>query len=123
MNDQMWFGREPALVIQSIGAVLSMLVAFSVPGLNDRLVALILAVISAGAGTWAAVHVRPIGPAAFTGFVGAAAALAGEFGLHATQQQLGLITAAAVMVATVWARGQITPTHSPVETAATGPVG
>lgn len=112
----MWFGREPALVIQGIGAVLTMLVAFSVPGLNDHLVALILAVISAAAASWAALHVKPVGPAAFSGFIGAAAALAGEFGLHLSQAQLGTATATAVMVATIWARGQITPAHDPAPT-------
>jgi hypothetical protein len=108
-----WFGREPALVIQTISALLALAVAFGIPGLNDGVAAAITATLTAGAGAWVAWHVRPVAPTVFTGFITAAATLAAAFGLDLTQQQVGLVAVAATAVMAMLTRAQVTPVHDP----------
>lgn len=113
MPDQKWFGREPALVIQTIAAILTLAIGFGVPGLNDGLAAAITAVLTAGAATWVALHVRPIAPTVFTGFITAAATLAAAFGLDLSQQQVGLVAVAATALMAMLTRAQVTPVDDP----------
>lgn len=113
MNDPRWFGREPALVIQTISAVLALLVGFGISGLDDGLAAAITAVLTAAAATWVALHVRPVAPTVFTGLVTASATLAAAFGLDLTQQQVGLVAMAATAVMAMLTRAQVTPTSDP----------
>lgn len=100
MTTQRWFGREPALVLQTITAFLTLLVGFELPGLNDTLAAAIMAVLTAGAAAWTALHVRPIAPTVFGGLIAAGSALVSTIWLHASQAHTAALTAfVAVLVA------------------------
>lgn len=114
MAQSRWFGREPALVIQSIAALLTLLVGFGLTGLNDGLVAAITAVLTAGAAAWTAVHVRPVAPAVFTGLITTGATLLAAFGVDLSQQQVSLVTVAATALMAMWTRTQVTPEHDPL---------
>lgn len=114
MGNDKWFGREPALYISTLGALLAVLVGFGLPGLNDTLAAALVAVATAGAGVWTALHVKPVAPTVFTSLIIAGAALGVELGTNVTQQQVALITAAATTIMTLVLRAQITPAHDPL---------
>lgn len=107
--DQRWFGREPALIIQGVAVILTMLIAFGVPGLNDGLVAAITAVLVAGAAAYTALHVRPIAPSVFAAVIGAAATLLASLGYHLSQQQTGAVTATVAVLMAILTRQQQTP--------------
>lgn len=107
------FGREPALWIASLSALLAVLVGFGLPGINDAVIAALTAFLTAGAAAWTAFHVTPVAPTVFTGVVSTLAVLLGAFGLDFTQTQVSLVAGAAVMLMTLITRGQITPTASP----------
>ena len=107
------FGREPTLIIQTMSAVLSVVVALGVPGLDAKQAALIIAVITAGFALVNAIVVRPIAPAAFIAFIGAGAALLAGYGLELSQQLVGSITVATVAVLALLTRGQVTPVADP----------
>lgn len=109
-----WFGREPALVIQTIAALLTLLVGFGIPGLNDGLVATITALFTAGAAAWTAWHVRPVAPALFTGLITTGATLLAAFGVDLSQQQVSLVTVTATAVMALLLRAQVTPDHDPL---------
>lgn len=112
MNSK-WFGREPSLVINGIGAVLTLLVVFGLPGWNDALVAAITAALTAGAAWWTAWHVRPWPPSLFSGIVGAGFTLLASFGLHFSQAQTGAVTLAVAGLMAILTRAQQTPIASP----------
>lgn len=107
------FGREPSLVLQSIGAVLSVLVAVGLPGLSAEQAALIVAGIAAVFGVLNAIAVRPLAPAAFTGLVTAAAALLAAYGFDVSQTVVGAIGGAVPVLLALFVRGQSTPNSSP----------
>lgn len=70
------FGREPALVLGFIGALL-MALADKVPGLTTGAAAALIALITAG---WTAYATRPWKPAAFTGGFTALVMVLAEYG-------------------------------------------
>lgn len=111
MGNTRWFGREPALVIQTISATLAVLIGFGVPFLNDGLAAAITAVLTAGAATWVAVHTQPVAPTAFSGFITAGATLLAAFGFDLSQQQVSLVTAGVTAVMVMLTRAQVSPVH------------
>lgn len=114
MKEKRWFGRQPALWINSLATVLAVGVGFGVPGLTDGLAAAIVALAYAVAGVYVAWSVQPAAPGLFTGLIAASAALAAEFGFHVSQQQVSLIAAAAATIVTLWAWPNVTPAHDPV---------
>lgn len=105
--------RDPTLLIQFIGALLSVLVAFNL-GLSDEQAALWMAVI---AGVFSAINaavVRPISPAAFTGLVTAVAALVGGYGFEIGPEKLSAINFAVTMgIALFFTRPNVTPVKDP----------
>lgn len=103
------FGREPTLVLQSIGAGLGIFVALGVPGLSAEQAALIIAVLTGLVAVANAVVVRPVAPAAFIGLVGASAALLAAYGFDVSQPVVGAISSAVVVVLALLTRGQVTP--------------
>lgn len=113
MANDKWFGREPALYIQTLGALLAVAVGFAVPGLNDTMAAVIMGIATAAAGVWTAFHVKPVAPTVFTSLIIAGAALFVELGTQVSQQQVALIVAAATTVMTLILRAQITPADDP----------
>lgn len=113
MSERKWFGREPALVIHGVGAVLTLLIAFNFPGLGPALAAALIAALTAVASLVTAMQVRPWAPSIFAGVIGAAAPLVAAFGLDLTQVQVGVVTAAVAALMAIWTRPQQTPVYSP----------
>jgi hypothetical protein len=114
MPQRKWFGREPALVIQGIAAVLSALVVFGLPGLSDMLVAAIVGVLTAGAAVWTAIHVQPVAPSIFGALVSATAGLLGVLHVYdVTQQQLGAVQLALAALVAILTRPQQEPVNAP----------
>lgn len=83
------FGREPALIIGAIGAVITLLVSIKIPGLSAGAGAALTAFLTA---VIIAVTTRPVAPALFTAVVAPAAALFAEYGLHVSDAVVVSIT-------------------------------
>ncbi|MFE9337778.1 hypothetical protein [Streptomyces sp. NPDC007063] len=102
------FGREPALVINSISAALSLLVTFQF-GLTTAQAGAIVAVVSAVFAAVAATVTRPIAPQAFTGLVAAVAALVAAFGFEVSAETIGAVNGLVLAGLALLTRGQVTP--------------
>jgi hypothetical protein len=102
------FGREPALVIATISAALSLLVTFNV-GLSGEQAGAIVAVISGVFAAATAAVTRPIAPAAFTGLVAAAVALFAAYGFNVSPETVGGLNAVVLAVLGLVTRGQVSP--------------
>lgn len=102
------FGREPALIISTISAVLSLIVTFNV-GMSGEQAGAIVAVISAAFGAITAAATRPIAPSAFTAVVAAGAALLAAYGLDVSAETVGATNAVVLAVLALLARGQVSP--------------
>jgi hypothetical protein len=107
------FGREPTAVLQTVSALLAVLVTFGFDGLSAHQAALIVALLSAGISLVNAFLVRPIAPAAFTGFVTALAALLSGYGLDLSQELVGAVQVAVVAILALVVRNQVTPAADP----------
>jgi hypothetical protein len=105
--------REPTVWLNVLSAALTVLVTFGFKGLSPEQSALITAAVGAGIGVVNALVVRPVAPAAFTGFVGALAALLAAYGLHVSQEMVGAVQALVVTVLALQARQQVTPVADP----------
>lgn len=110
------FGREPALVIASLSAGLSLLVTFGF-GLSAEQAGAIVAVISAVFAAATAAVTRPIAPSAFTGLVAAVAALLAAYGLELSAEKVGAINAVVLAGLALLTRGQVSPASSAPATA------
>jgi len=105
------FGREPALVMAAIGAVLSWIATLEFEwldaGQSTALITFLSAVVIAAT-------TRPWAPALFVGIVSAGAALAGAYGLNWSDNA---VTALGTIILTGFAlfgiRPQVTPSHDP----------
>jgi hypothetical protein len=100
------FGREPALVIGAIGAVLTFLAGLNLPGLDAGAASAITALITAGI---MAATTRPVAPALFTGVLAAGVAVAAEYGLDVPDSTVAAASAVVVAVFALVARGQVSP--------------
>lgn len=107
------FGREPTLVLQTVSALLAVLVTFQFSGLSAEQASLIVAALSAVIGVVNAVVVRPIAPAAFSGFVAAGAALLAGYGLDLSQELVGSVQVAVLTVLALVTRVSVTPVADP----------
>lgn len=107
------FGREPTVVLQSISALLSIVVTFGFSWLTADQQTLVVAFIGAVFGLVNALAVRPWGPGAFIAFVTAGAALLTGYGLEFRPELVGGITAAIPVLLALQARGQVTPVADP----------
>lgn len=107
--ERKWFGRDPALVIQGIGALLTLLVVFRAPGWDDHLVASITALLAAVATAWTALNVRPIAPTVFNGVVVVLATLVSSYWGHLSQTQVGAITLTLTAFMAILTRAQQSP--------------
>ncbi|MEU8185995.1 hypothetical protein [Micromonospora carbonacea] len=106
------FGREPALVIGAIGAVLTVLASLNVPGIDAGAAAAITAFAAA---VIIALTTRPVAPALFTGVVAAGAALVAEYGMNVPDGVTGAISAAVLaFFALAGVRPQVEPTAGTV---------
>lgn len=106
------FGREPALIISVVGAVVAFFVSIGLDaGLGTAVVGFLTAVIIA-------ITTRPVGPAVFTAVVSAAVPLAAHFGLHWTDAQVGAIGGIILAgFALFGIRPAVTPASDPAPTA------
>lgn len=111
------FGREPALWIAFIAAVLSIGTSVGIDGLSAVQAAAIVVVLNAVLGAVTAATVRPVNPAAFTYLVGAIAALAAAYGFDVSEQVVGAANAAVVSALALIFRGQVAPQETLVSRA------
>lgn len=111
-----WLGREPALIIQAVAAVLAVGAGFGLPGISDGVIAAGTAFLTALAAAITAWHVRPIAPAVFTGVITTGATVLAAFGLDLPQKQVALISFAALTVMAMLTRQQVTPAYDPSST-------
>jgi hypothetical protein len=107
------FRREPTLYLQALSALLGIGVAICLPALSAEQAALIVAAASAIIGAVNGAITRPVAPAAFTGLVGAVAALAAAYGFEASQEVVGAVQAAVVTLLALLTRVQVTPVADP----------
>ena len=110
------FGREPAVFIAVIEALLALLVTFQLDGLTAEQSTNILAVAVAVGGLLTAWTVRDKLFASLGGLSRAALVLGVSYGLNLTQEQIGLAVAVISSVAGIIV---LRPQTSPVETAVT----
>ena len=109
------FGREPAVYIAVIEALLAFLVTFGLDGLSAEQSTNILAVAVAAGGLITAWATRDTLLAALGGAARAVLILVTSYGLNLSQEQIGLAVVLVSSAGGIWLRTQT----SPVETAVT----
>jgi hypothetical protein len=103
------FGREPALWLGLIGAVVTWAVSLGLDWLNAGQATAIVAFVTA---VIIALTTRPIAPALFVGAVSAGAALFGEYGLNWSDEA---VTGLGAIILAGFALFGIRPQVSPIE--------
>lgn len=103
------FGREPALWIGGIAAVLGLIATFGLSWLTDGEAVVIVAVVNAGAGVAIAIRTRPIAPGAFLVFVSALVAVLTAYGVAVPQRTVGAVDLVVLAVLALLTRGQVSP--------------
>lgn len=101
------FGREPALWLAVIGAVVTWAVSLGLDWLNAGQATAIITFIT---GVVIALTTRPIAPALFVAVVSAGAALLAQYGLHWSD---AAVTGLGTIVLTVFALAGVRPQVSP----------
>lgn len=114
------FGREPVVVLNTLSAVLGLIVSLGFTGLTADQAGAIVAAVSAILGAIAAAMTRPVAPQAFTAVVAAGAVLVAAFGYDVSQSTIGAINTLVLAGLTLLTRVQVTPSNP---TAPTGPTG
>jgi hypothetical protein len=102
------FGREPALILNTLSAALGLLVTFNV-GLTENQAGWIVAGVSAILGVVAALMTRPIAVQAFTTLVATVASAVAAFGYDVAPTTTAAINGAILAVLMFVTRGQVTP--------------
>lgn len=103
------FGREPVVVLNTLAAVLGLIVSLGVTSLTAETAGAIVGVATAILGAIAAAMTRPIAPQAFTAVVAAGAVLVGTFGYDVDQSTIGAINTTVLAVLTLLTRVQVSP--------------
>ncbi|MFC0504207.1 hypothetical protein [Micromonospora costi] len=107
-------GREPAVLINAVAALLALFVAFGADFLTAKQAGAVEAFLAAAATAWLLSKVRPIAPTLFTGVITTGATLAAAYGFELSQEQVGSITAASIALMTALViRPQSTPKSDP----------
>lgn len=109
------FGREPAVVLGLVGAVLTWLAGLNIPGLNAGQATAIVTALTA---LVMAVATRPVAPALFVAALAPLAAVFAQYNLHwsdASVTGLGAVILAGFAFFGV--RPQVTPAADPAPTA------
>lgn len=106
------FGREPALWLNSLAAVLGLVVTFNV-GLTVVQAGWLVAGTSAVLGAIAAALTRPIAVQAFTAAVATVASAVGAFGFEVAPTTTAAINGCVLAVLMFITRGQVTPITPP----------
>lgn len=102
------FGREPALILNTLAAVLGLIVTFNV-GLSADQAGWLVAGVSAVLGAIAAALTRPIAVQAFTALVATVASAVGAFGFNVEPTTTAAINGVVLAVLMFITRGQVTP--------------
>lgn len=105
-------GREPALALNTLSALLGLAVTFNI-GLTQVQAGWIVAVISAVLGAVAAAFTRPVTVQAFTTLVATVASALAAFGYEAAPTTTAAVNAAVLSVLMFVTRGQVSPTSRP----------
>jgi hypothetical protein len=103
------FGREPVVVLNTLSAVLGLVVSLGITPLSATTAGAIVGVATAILGAIAAAMTRPIAPQAFTTVVAAGAVLVGTFGYDVSQAKIGAINTVVLAGLTLLTRTQVTP--------------
>lgn len=105
------FGREPALILGFVGAVLTFLVSVNLDWLNAGQSAAVLALLT---GVVTAVTTRPVAPGLYAGLAAAAAALLAEYGTSVSEATVAGVTGLILAgFALFGVRSQVSPVDSP----------
>lgn len=105
------FGREPALIIGFVGAVVTVLASLNLDWLNAGQAAALTSAITA---VVIAIATRPIGPSVFVAAFTAVYALVAEYGLHWSDQTIAAISGLILAgFAFFGIRPQVTPAADP----------
>lgn len=102
------FGREPALYLNTLSAVLGLVVTFNV-GLTENQAGWIVAGVSAVLGAVAAALTRPIAVQAFTTLVATVASAVAAFGYDVAPTTTAAINGLVLAVLMFLTRGQVSP--------------
>lgn len=108
MKPHLILGREPALWLNGLSAVLGLVVTFNV-GLSQDQAGWIVASVSAILGAIAAALTRPIAPQAFTALVATVASAVAAFGYDVAPTTTAAINGLVLAVLMFVTRGQVTP--------------
>lgn len=101
-------GREPALWLNTLAAVLGLIVTFNV-GLSAEEAGWTVAGVSAVLGAIAAALTRPIAVQAFTTLVATVASAVSAFGFEVAPTTTAAVNGTALAVLMFVTRGQVTP--------------
>ncbi|MFE9855618.1 hypothetical protein [Streptomyces sp. NPDC005780] len=107
------FGREPVVVINTLAAVLGLIVSLGFTSLSAETAGAIVGVATAVLGAVAAAMTRPIAPQAFTAVVAAGAVLVATFGYEVSQETVGAINTVVLAGLTLLTRAQVSPAKEP----------
>ncbi|MFB4424795.1 hypothetical protein C5F59_027415 [Streptomyces sp. QL37] len=110
------FGREPALWLNSLAAILGLVVTFNV-GLTEDQAGWLVAGTSAVLGAIAAALTRPIAVQAFTAAVATIASGVGAFGFEVAPTTTAAINGCVLAVLMFITRGQVSPITPPAPAA------
>ncbi|MGH3500115.1 MAG: hypothetical protein ACRDQA_04305 [Nocardioidaceae bacterium] len=102
-------GQEPAAIVGVCEAALALLLAFSVGGLTDHTVALIMACVTAGMGVAVAFWTHHPALSGVVGLCKAALALAVGYGVALTDTQTAAVIALVTVVGGMFLRTQTSP--------------
>lgn len=108
------FGRDPAFWVGVIEAAIAVLVTFKLHGLSNEQAGLWVAAIVALGGVLTAWTTRDTMLAALVAFVKGLLVLGVAYGLHVTQEQIGLIAALVTTFGAGWLRTQTSPVSTPI---------
>ncbi|MDX3643086.1 hypothetical protein [Streptomyces sp. MB09-02B] len=103
------FGREPVVVLNTLSAVLGLIVSLGVTSLTAEQAGAIVAVVSAVLGGIAAAMTRPVAPQAFTAIVASGATAVAAFGFEVGQETVGAVNTLVLAVLTLLTRVQVSP--------------
>lgn len=108
------FGREPAIYIGAIEAIIALLVTFNFSGLSNAQAGVIVALVVAIGGLVTAFATKDALLAAITGVVKAALIVGVAYGLHISQEQMGLVLGIVAALGAAYVRTQTAPVATPI---------
>jgi len=112
MNTRL-FGREPALIIAVIGAVVGLLVTFNLKWLDAEQGAAFLVCVDAVAALLTAITVRPVAPAVFVYASTAIFKLLAAYHFHVADETIAAVNVLIVALVAAAVRNQVTPAADP----------